>query len=187
MRLVVGLGNPGAEYARTRHNVAWWLLEHARANWQFPEFVKEGATRVTGGRIDSHQVVLLEPLTYVNLSGAALEPWLEEASFDPRRDLLVVVDDVALDPGRVRIRAGGSSGGHNGLRSVEETLGSREYARLRIGVGAPPSELDLADWVLSPMPREDEERVLDLMPDLTAALETWVREGAEAAARAHNR
>lgn len=187
MRLVVGLGNPGPEYARTRHNVAWWLLERARAVWQFPEFRRDGAARLTAGRFDQHAVVLLEPMTYVNRSGTVLEAWLEEPSFDPRRDLMVVVDDVALEVGRIRMRAGGSSGGHNGLRSIEATLGSQEYARLRIGVGAPPPETDLSDWVLSPMPHEEEQQVLELMPDLTSALEAWIREGVESAARTHNR
>ncbi len=187
MRLVCGLGNPGAAYAGTRHNVAWWLLEAARVRWSFPPFQRTGVSVSSAGTVADHDVVLLAPLTYVNRSGTALGPWLETQTFVPERDLLVVVDDVALDVGRVRIRASGSSGGHNGLKSVEAALSAQAYARLRIGVGTPPPEVDLADWVLSPLPKADEDRVRDLLPDLVDALVTWVTDGADVAARKHNR
>lgn len=187
MRLISGLGNPGPEYERTRHNVAWWLLEEARERWSFPAFGRVGPALESAGRRGDRDVVLQAPLTYVNRSGAALADRLEDPSFDARTDLLVVVDDVALEVGRVRFRAQGSPGGHNGLKSIEAALGSVEYARLRIGVGAPPAGVDLAHWVLSPMAAEDEAAVLDLLPSLVAALDTWIADGAEAAAREHNR
>jgi PTH1 family peptidyl-tRNA hydrolase len=187
MRVVCGLGNPGAAYERTRHNVAWWLLDRARTVWRFPPFQGQGFARWSDGHLDGQTVVLLEPLTYVNRSGSALLPLLADETFAPLRDLLVVVDDVALDVGRARLRAAGSSGGHNGLKSVEAALGTQQYARLRIGVGAAPPGADLADWVLSPMPAEDQDTIEAMLPDLVDALSIWVHEGVEMAARTHNR
>lgn len=130
---------------------------------------------------------LIKPITYMNRSGAALRPLGAIEGFDVTRDLLVVVDDAALDVARVRFRAHGSAGGHNGLKSIEATLRTRDYPRLRVGVGPLPPGEDLADFVLSPFPREEEERILALLPELTPAVEAWLREGTEAAASRHNR
>ncbi|HEX6938383.1 MAG TPA: aminoacyl-tRNA hydrolase [Longimicrobiales bacterium] len=187
MKVVCGLGNPGAEYEATRHNVGWWLLDRLAEAWRFGAFRREGRARITAGRIGDHAVRLVKPMTYMNRSGAAVAPLRSLPDFDPGRDLLVVVDDVALDVGRVRFRPRGSAGGHNGLRSVEAALGTRDYARLRIGVGAPPVGTDLADWVLSRPSREDEERLLALLPALTEAVRVWVEEGIEAAMNRFNR
>lgn len=123
----------------------------------------------------------------MNRSGAALAPLLSLDDFDISRDLLVVVDDVALDVGRVRFRPHGSAGGHNGLKSVEAVLRTRAYPRLRIGVGGPPPGADLADWVLSPFPPEDEERIVALLEELVAAVRVWLEEGIEAAMSRFNR
>jgi PTH1 family peptidyl-tRNA hydrolase len=124
-------------------------------------------------------VRLIKPLTYMNLSGRVLAPLLRDASFDVARDLLILVDDTALDVGRLRFRASGSSGGHNGLKSIESVLRTQEYARLRIGVGAPAGGTDLADWVLSPFDKEDARLVQSLMPDVIAAAQAWLDEGAD--------
>ncbi|HEX6322964.1 MAG TPA: aminoacyl-tRNA hydrolase, partial [Vicinamibacterales bacterium] len=161
--------------------------EEARRRWELPPFTRRGVALESAGRRGSVDVVLQAPLTYVNRSGDALTARLEDPAFDPRRDLLVVVDDVSLDVGRIRIRAQGSAGGHNGLKSIEAALGSAEYARLRIGVGAPPPGLDLARWVLSPPLADEEATIVALLPELVAALDAWIAQGAEAAARGHNR
>ncbi len=187
MKVVFGLGNPGLEYADTRHNVGWWVVELARADWGFPPFRRDGGVRTSDGRLGTEDVRLLEPLTYMNRSGAALAPLGLLTGFDFRSDLLVVVDDAALDVGRVRFRASGSSGGHNGLKSVEAALRSQEYPRLRIGVGQLPPGVDLADWVLSPFEPDDEERVRALLPELVDAIEVWIGEGIDAAANRYNR
>lgn len=187
MKVVCGLGNPGPEYESTRHNVGWWVVEEVQATFGFPPFRRAGRTRVSEGRIDGHDVVLVEPLTWMNRSGAALAPLARSENFDVSRDLLVVVDDVALDIGRVRIRPSGSAGGHNGLKSVEASLRTQEYARLRVGVGAGPPGADLADWVLTPFGEEDEQRVVELLPYLVDAVRAWVNEGAETAAGRFNR
>lgn len=186
MKVVLGLGNPGPQYDATRHNVGWWVVDRLTHEWSAGPFRKDGPALVAYGRHGDHEVRLTKPLTYVNRSGAALAvPELRD--LDPVSDLLVVVDDASLDVGRVRFRPSGSAGGHNGLKSIEAVLGTREYARLRVGVGIKPPGVDLADWVLSPMPDGDEEAVIGLLPDLARAVETWIDEGLDAARRRFNR
>jgi PTH1 family peptidyl-tRNA hydrolase len=187
VKVVCGLGNPGPEYAATRHNLGWWVLDRVAADWGLGAFRRIGIASVAEGIFGGHQILLIKPLTYVNRSGQALQPLATLEGFVVSRDLLVVVDDVALDVGRVRFRARGSAGGHNGLRSIEAALGTRDYARLRIGVGAPPPGVPLADYVLAPFPPEEEERICALLPELAEAVGVWVREGIERAAQRFNR
>jgi PTH1 family peptidyl-tRNA hydrolase len=126
----------------------------------------------------------------MNLSGRVLVPYLRRPFWSPATDLLVVVDDVALPVGRYRLRAHGSAGGHNGLKSVEQAIGGREYPRLRIGIRPvqPERELaDLADFVLSRFGKAERETIAELMPRLTEAIELWLREGIEQAMNEHNR
>lgn len=155
--------------------------------WRFPALRRNGPLRASEGRLEGVTVVLVEPTTYMNRSGTALAALHRAVPFEPAADLLVVVDDAALDVGRVRLRERGSSGGHNGLRSIEATLRSQEYARLRIGVGGAPAGVDLAEWVLSPFEPEDEQRIGELLPELVGCVRTWVLEGGAAAVRRCNR
>lgn len=187
MKVVCGLGNPGAAYVSTRHNAGWWVVERARHEWGFPSFRRHGRARSSEGMLGHEPVLLIEPLTYMNRSGVALAPLGRMPDFDIRQDLLVVVDDAALDVGRIRLRAGGSSGGHNGLASIEASLRCRDYARLKVGVGRKPPDVDLADWVLSPFEPENEAQIRELLPELVAAVELWVRDGVEPAANRFNR
>ncbi len=187
MKYIVGLGNPGAEYDATRHNVGWWLLDRVAYEWEFGGFRRDGGVLVSAGSRHDERVRLLKPATYMNRSGAAVGALRGQSDFDPAADLMVLVDDAAIDVGKVRIRPGGSAGGHNGLRSVEGALGTQEYPRLRIGVGRCPAGVDLAEWVLAPMPDEDEDIVVGLLPDLVEALDVWMTEGIEAAMSRYNR
>ncbi len=186
-KVIAGLGNPGAQYASTRHNVGWWLLDRLADQWELERFREERGAASATGRVGGVRVRLIKPLTYMNRSGAALASLRRMQGFDIGRDLLVVVDDVALAPGRTRLRAEGSAGGHNGLKSVEAELGTREYARLRIGVGAAPPEWDLADWVLSRLPRDEREAVLDTFPALDECVRRWIADGVEGAMNHCNR
>lgn len=161
-------------------------MDRLAFDWRIGPFTRDGPALVADGSVVGRAVRLLKPLTYVNRSGAALGLLRGEA-LDPSFDLLVVVDDAALEVGRVRFRPRGRAGGHNGLKSVEVALGTTEYARLRIGVGLCPSGVDLADWVLSPLPPEDEETIVELLPELTPAVEIWLEEGTEAAMSRFNR
>jgi peptidyl-tRNA hydrolase, PTH1 family len=187
VKLVCGIGNPGPEYDRTRHNVGWWVVDRVAADWRSGPFQRKGASLKAGAQHAGIAVDLLKPLTYVNRSGAALLDYLSQPDFDPAADLLVVVDDAMLDVGRLRLRPDGSAGGHNGLKSIEATLGSRTYARLRVGVGTPPLGVDLADWVLSSFGDDEEQQVLALLPDAVAAVGVWVEQGAESAMGRYNR
>ncbi len=142
---------------------------------------------VTEGTVAGESVRLVKPTTFMNRSGAALVSLRLLEDFDLETDLLVVVDDAAIEVGRVRFRPSGGAGGHNGLKSVTALLGTEAYARLRVGVGVGPPEVDLADWVLSEMPPEDEEVVVKLLPELTKGVEVWMAEGVEEAMNRFNR
>jgi peptidyl-tRNA hydrolase, PTH1 family len=181
LKAIVGLGNPGSDYEDTRHNAGWWMLDELAAAWRLGVFRRDGEAAVASGRVAGYSVRLIKPLTYMNLSGQALRPLVRLNAFQPERDMLVVVDDVALEPGRARLRASGSAGGHNGLKSIQATLGSQEYARLRIGIGGAPEGADLAKWVLSRPSRADRETIRGLLPELVPCVETWLEQGAEAA------
>jgi PTH1 family peptidyl-tRNA hydrolase len=133
-------------------------------------------------------VQILKPQTYMNRSGASLAPLRASETFDPARDLLVLVDDVALDVGRFRLRGAGSAGGHNGLKSVEGVLRRQDYARLRIGVGPRPMEGDeLADFVLDRFTTEERAAIEELLDPMVAAVECWLDEGIEQAMTRFNR
>jgi PTH1 family peptidyl-tRNA hydrolase len=191
LKVILGLGNPGREYAATRHNVGWWLIDHLADVWRFDGWKKDGESQIANGAVEGVKVRLVKPQTYMNLSGQALKNYARRPFWAASKDLLVVVDEVQLPVGRFRIRARGSAGGHNGLKSVEAALDSRDYARLRIGVG--PSDerkgvyKDLADFVLSAFARDEREDVLALLPALAATTETWLHDGVEKAMNLHNR
>jgi PTH1 family peptidyl-tRNA hydrolase len=190
MRVIVGLGNPGREYERTRHNVGWWVVDHLADVWRLDAWKKDGKALVTTGSDGGVRVRLVKPLTYMNLSGAALTPYLRREGWHAAQDLLVIGDDVALPIGTFRIRASGSAGGHNGLKSIEAAVGSQQYARLRVGI-RPEDERhlrgDLADFVLDPLGRREAVLVEDLLPRVTEAVQAWMHEGVETAMNKFNR
>jgi peptidyl-tRNA hydrolase, PTH1 family len=178
LRAVVGLGNPGPEYAATRHNAGFWLADALVARWGFPPFRRGERARVTEGEVDGVPVRLLKPTTYMNSSGAALASLRADPAFDPARDLLILVDDFAIPTGTFRLRGEGSAGGHNGLKSIESALLSQQYARLRIGVGPLPEGVsDWSEYVLAPFTPEQQEQVEAVMPQLVDAVTKWVKEG----------
>jgi PTH1 family peptidyl-tRNA hydrolase len=190
LKVIFGLGNPGDDYEHTRHNVGWWLIDHLADAWRFEGWRKDGHARVATGVVGGQRVRLVKPQTYMNLSGAALRPYLRRESWSAVSDLLVVVDEVAIPIGTYRLRARGTSGGHNGLKSVESALRSQDYARLRIGVGPPAGRErrgDLADYVLSPFGKGEAAEVRQLMPRLTEATATWLTDGVEVAMNRFNR
>lgn len=179
MKVIVGLGNPGKEYERTRHNVGWWVVDHLADVWRFDGWKKDGEARVITGTVHGVKVRLVKPLTYMNLSGAVLRPYLRRPFWSAATDLLVVVDEAALPLGRYRFRAKGSAGGHNGLKSIESVLKSQEYSRLRIGIAPedPARRGALRDYVLDDFGKREEAVVRELFPTLTEAIELWVKDG----------
>lgn len=190
VKVILGLGNPGREYEDTRHNVGWWVLDHLADVWHFDSWRKDGETRIAAGMIGSWRVRLVKPLTFMNRSGAVLTPYLRRAFWTAASNLLVVVDDVALPVGTYRLRASGSAGGHNGLKSIEHAVKSQQYARLRIGIRPVDERRELgvlSDFVLSPFGKVEREETLALMPKLQDAAETWIGDGVAAAMNVHNR
>ena len=189
MKVILGIGNPGTEYALTRHNVGWWVVDYLAREWRLDGWRKDGHAIVVAGLVNDQRVRLLKPQTFVNASGDALRPYLRKPSWSSDRDLLVIVDDVAIPVGSYRLRGEGSSGGHNGLRSIEAALGSRAYARVRIGIG--PAEVErrarpLADFVLDRAGKGERAAIDELMPGLRDAVECWIKNGVEAAMNRFN-
>ena len=184
----MGLGNPGPEYDDTRHNAGFRLADRLADRWQIGPFKRNDRAREARGTWQHHSISVMKPQTYMNRSGAALAPLRSLPDFDPSRDLLILVDDVALPLGRFRLRGAGSAGGHNGLRSVEGALQRQDYARLRIGVGPVPPELDdLADYVLDRFGPEELETLNQLLDPMSEAVECWLENGIEKAMTQYNR
>jgi peptidyl-tRNA hydrolase, PTH1 family len=185
VRLLVGLGNPGAAYERTRHNVGWRVLERLARKWNAVPAPQALSYRGARGAIEERQVELMWPLTYMNASGDALLEWRTRHELDADK-LLVISDDVYLPVGALRIRSRGSSGGHRGLESVEAALGSQEFARLRIGVGR-ASGAELREHVLECFEEDEEAIVTGTVAQAADAAECWVLEGVTAAMNRFNR
>ena len=182
MRLLVGLGNPGAKYERTRHNVGFRIAEEAARKLG----VALGETRWNAilGRAGDTAVLL--PQSFMNLSG---EPTGHAARFwkVAPADIAVVHDDMDLDFGRIQVKQGGGDGGHNGLRSLKQHLGTAEFVRVRFGVGRPPPQWEGADWVLGKFSPDEEAALRDLVPQAADAAVAAVLEGAIPAMNKHNR
>jgi PTH1 family peptidyl-tRNA hydrolase len=184
----VGLGNPGPEYAETRHNAGFLLADHLARRWSLAPFKRAERAWETGGTVAGAEVRLVKPTTYMNRSGAALAPFRAGPDFDPAQHLLILVDEVALPVGRFRLRGAGSAGGHNGLKSIEGVLQRQDYARLRIGVGPKPPELeDLADYVLGEFLPDERRAVNDLLDLMADAVECWLADGIEIAMTRFNK
>jgi len=177
--LVAGLGNPGREYERTRHNAGWMVVDEL-ARRTDSSFRSKFNGRLSEARLGDERLALLKPETYMNESGRSIAAALRFFKVPPE-DLLVVHDDVDLEPGRLQARLGGGLAGHNGLRSIAQALGTQEFLRLRIGVGRPGrgDRRPVADYVLSPF--EGEVDVDEVIARATDAAETIVRTGLEAA------
>jgi PTH1 family peptidyl-tRNA hydrolase len=189
VKVIVGLGNPGKEYERTRHNVGWWVVDHLADVWRLEGWKKDGDAKVVTGLVGTTKVRLVKPQTYYNLSGAVLRPYLKRPFWSAKTDLLVICDDVALPVGSFRLRSKGSAGGSNGLKSIEGTLKTQEYPRLRIGT-RPADERrevgNLADFVLSEFGRTEAAETRALFPTITDAVDLWLRQGIEAAMNRYN-
>jgi PTH1 family peptidyl-tRNA hydrolase len=192
MRLVVGLGNPGSEYVGTRHNVGFEVIESlaARLGWigKPEQFKKMARNRFDGLAIDGRvatiggeeKLLLLEPMTYMNLSGKSVRAAIDFFQLAPA-ELMIVLDDLALPAGKLRLRATGSSGGHNGLKDIERQLGTVDYPRLRIGIDPKPPFVPQADYVLQRFDPEQRKVVDEAIGRACGAIVTWIEKGIEAA------
>jgi len=175
VRVVVGLRNPGADYAGTRHNVGFEVID--RVLQRLGESLGRAPARVRGmvaqTGIGDHRTLFFAPNTYMNESGGAVRAVLDYHKVSTG-DLLVVHDDIDLPFGRLRLRVGGGSGGHNGIRSLETSLGINEFSRLKFGVGRPPGSMDPADYVLRPFSRQEREDVDLMVEDAADVVEIWL-------------
>ncbi|WP_027501093.1 MULTISPECIES: aminoacyl-tRNA hydrolase [Rhodococcus] len=179
--LVVGLGNPGPQYERTRHNIGFMVVDAlaARERARFTAHKKSGSDAVTL-RIAGRQVIVAKPRSYMNLSGKPVAALARFFSVEPA-NLVVVHDELDLDFGTLRLKLGGGEGGHNGLRSISSAIGTKDYLRARVGIGRPPGRMDPADYVLKPF-SSVERKELDLVCEEAAdAVELLLRAGLEAA------
>ena len=184
-KLVFGLGNPGAEYQNTRHNIGFLVVDELakrygvqwrhKFNSQYSDFIDRGI-----------KVTLIKPLTYMNLSGNAVAQWVNfyKISLD---NILIVVDDISLPFGAVRFRKKGSHGGHNGLKSIINSLGTTEFPRMRVGVGSPPPHTSVVEWVLGEFSRQEQEKLSEVLSYCADAIEVWAMEGIDKAASKFNR
>ncbi|MGH7993048.1 MAG: aminoacyl-tRNA hydrolase [Limisphaerales bacterium] len=186
LHLIVGLGNPGADYTKTRHNAGFLLVETLAARWQAAwKNERKFNARMARAERQGRRVLLCQPQTFMNASGETVGALVSFYRL-PRTRVLVVVDDADLPLGEIRLRAGGSSGGHHGLESIEQHLGSREFARLRLGIGRREGAREITDYVLSRFDRTEAalmEKVLDRAADQA---EWWLSDGIEMAMNRFN-
>ncbi len=184
--LIVGLGNPGTEYVRTRHNVGFAAIDALAQSLGVKIDRAKYHALIGEAVIDGQRVILMKPQTYMNASGKAVAEAANFYKVTPEH-ILVYSDDISLAPGRLRVRRNGSAGGHNGLKSIIECIGSQEFPRIKIGVGQKPTpEYDLADWVLGKLPTADGDAVDARHPDLVAGTKAVLKEDYDLAARLCN-
>lgn len=183
--LIVGLGNPGARYENTRHNVGYKTVERlAQANGlSFDKTEHKALT--ANGLIGDKRVILAKPLTFMNLSGESVQPLLHFYKI-PVENLLIACDDLDIAFGVLRIRKTGSSGGQNGMKSIIERVGTQNINRIRIGIGRPPGKMNPADYVLSTFKGDDVISALELIDRAAKAAETWLKSGIDAAMNTYN-
>ncbi len=183
--LIVGLGNPGAEYKYTRHNAGFLALDALAdaldATWESDRYAQVARKRWRG-----KQLILIKPQTYMNLSGKAVRYWMQKENIPPE-NLLVIADDLNLPMGRIRLRAKGSHGGHNGLRNIIELLGTQDFARLRMGIGKDFAPGEQTDYVLGRWTEEEITVLPDMIDRVLDAIRTWLTEGIAKAMSLHNR
>jgi PTH1 family peptidyl-tRNA hydrolase len=178
VKLVVGLGNPGPDYERTRHNVGFRIVERLAARHRIALRRESPLHGIFGaGRVAGVETALLEPQTYMNLSGRAVLAALDAHPIDARADLLVVYDDLDLPFGRLRLRPSGGAGGHNGIGDITDQLGHDEFARLRFGIGRPPAGEDPIAYVLAPFAADEDAALPARLDAATDAIELAIAEG----------
>ena len=185
-RLVVGLGNPGPEYAATRHNAGFFVVDLLAANLRAAYWKDEAGAKVARVRFGDDDLVLAKPQTFMNVSGKSVKRLLDAYKV-PVDELIVVHDELDLPEGVVRAKKGGGHGGHNGLRSLTETLGSGDFLRVRVGIGRPPGRMDPADFVLVPMKKDALDWMLEsAVPEAAQCTVHVLEQGIESAMREYN-
>jgi len=183
--LIVGLGNPGAQYARTRHNIGFRAVETLAERHGLTFSKVEHKAQTASGAIAGQRIILAKPLTYMNLSGDAVAPLARFYKIEPDR-ILIIADDLDIPLGTIRIRPSGSSGGQKGIRHIIERMGTQAIPRIRIGIGRPPGKMDAAAYVLTPFKADEEIIALESVDRAAKAAETWLADGIDAAMNRFN-
>jgi PTH1 family peptidyl-tRNA hydrolase len=183
--MVIGLGNPGAEYENTRHNAGFMVVDLLAENLRVSYWKDEAGAKVGLVRFGADDLVIVKPQTFVNLSGKAAAKLVQAYEVDVG-EIIVIHDDLDLPEETVRVKRGGGHGGHNGLRSLTDALGTGDFMRVRLGIGRPPGRQDPADFVLEPMRREAAERLADALPHAAQAVLHILEGGIESAMQEYN-
>ena len=186
MYIIVGLGNPGKKYEGTRHNMGFDVIDRLVYKNNIPCSGSKFHSVYGTGIIGTEKVVLAKPLTYMNLSGTAVRELVDFYKIDPESELIVISDDVDLEPGRLRIRKQGSAGGQNGLRHIVQCLGTQRFIRIRVGTGSKPEGWELADWVLSRFTMDDRALVDDAIVRAADAVAAICTDGIDKAMNVYN-
>ena len=186
MYIIAGLGNPDRKYAGTRHNIGFDVITYLSDKYDISLSKTGFKSKLGQGFLAGEKVLLMKPQTYMNLSGEAVGEAVNFYKIDTSTELIVVQDDIDLPPGNIRIRAKGSAGGHNGIKSIISHVGGNEFVRIKLGVGGKPEGRDLADHVLSGFDRDMEPLIRKVIEIAGEAVLTTMKEGAEAAMNKYN-
>ncbi len=187
MILIAGLGNPTAKYEKTRHNVGFDVIDAIADKYNIDMNIKKGKAFCGTGYMEGQKVLLAKPQTFMNLSGDSVSSLVNFYKLDPAEELIVIFDDISLEPGNLRIRKKGSAGGHNGIKDIIAKTGSDQFSRVKVGVGAKPEGWDLADYVLSRFSAGERELVEDSIRDAVEAAALMVQNRTDEAMNLYNR
>lgn len=186
MYIIIGLGNPDQKYAATRHNIGFDAITQISDDYDIPLDFKKHKALCGKGYIGGEKVVLAMPLTYMNLSGESVRELVDFYKVS-NEEIIVIYDDISLDVGQLRLRGKGSAGGHNGIKNIISHLGTEEFPRIKIGVGDKPKDWDLADYVLSRFPKEEEPVIRDALKRASEAVKSIITDGMTAAMNIYNK
>lgn len=187
MYIIAGLGNPGKQYAQTRHNVGFDTIDILADKYNISVDTKKHKALCGKGMIEGQKVVLAKPQTFMNLSGESVRELVDFYKIDPEEELIVIYDDISLDVGKLRIRAKGSAGGHNGIKNIIAHVGGQVFPRIKVGVGEKPPKYDLADYVLGHFSKAEQELMEEGYEDAAKAVEMIVSGDISGAMNEYNR
>lgn len=186
MYLIVGLGNPEKKYDKTKHNVGFDAIDEMIDEYDIPSSGISMKGMYGKGFIGGEKVMVMKPLTYMNLSGHAVRAFVDYYNIDVQSELIVIYDDVDMAAGQLRIRKKGSAGSHNGMKSIIQMLGSTDFTRIRVGIGPKPVKWDLADYVLAPFSKDERVKVDGVIEDIPDIIKTIVEDGVDIAMTRYN-
>lgn len=187
MYIIAGLGNPGAQYEGTRHNVGFDVIDALAAKYNISVDGRQSRAFIGKGVIEGQKVILVKPQTYMNLSGESIRGITDYYKVDEEEELIVIYDDISLDVGQLRIRTKGSAGGHNGMKNILAHLGHNVFPRIKVGVGEKPKQFDLADYVLSRFSKAEREEMEDGYKKAVHAIEMILKGDIDTAMNEYNR